>query len=190
MVSKNVLRQHLTQLSPQKLQTLEQCIKNLDKNQITGDFLECGNELDGSSLVLASLLSPSRHFCGYTTASDAGAPLGSEEKKLVHIFAMSGLRIDGRKISLQRGEPKAITTVQIGRPIALAHIVEHQPDSILTYLQALAPCVEPGGCIVVNHHGNFDVGQKTIDRFLENQSHFIRDANVRSSFLLQHILQQ
>lgn len=60
-----VLRLHLTYLSPRKLHALERCVEELNHRDVPGDFIECGVALGGSAIVLASHLTEERSFHGY-----------------------------------------------------------------------------------------------------------------------------
>lgn len=64
-VSRDVRRQGLTYLSPDKLLNLERCLATLRREKITGDCLEAGIALGGSAIVICSLMGPRRRWAGY-----------------------------------------------------------------------------------------------------------------------------
>lgn len=63
--AREVLRRHLTYLSPRKLRSLELCAEEVNQRDVDGDFIECGVALGGSAIVLASHLEYGRHLHGY-----------------------------------------------------------------------------------------------------------------------------
>jgi hypothetical protein len=173
--SKDVLRRHLTLLSPQNLQTLEQCIKSLDSYRVAGDFVQCGSEPGGVSVVLISMLSPARRFRGYTT--------------------MNGHPTDARTLDVEIGDQRiSFHTVDIqsdslsdgDRPVALAHINGSDSNATAFYLNALISRVPPGGFIVVNDHNTHDSSRAIIDHFLGRHPEFSLNSGIRSSFVLQN----
>src|SRR4051794_35182595 len=63
-VSRAVIDQRLTYLTPHKLLILERALGAIEKEQVRGDVLECGIALGGSTIVLSTLCSD-RRFHGY-----------------------------------------------------------------------------------------------------------------------------
>lgn len=64
-LAREVQRRHLTYLSSQKLRTLEACAREVNAENVPGDFIECGVALGGSAIVLCSHLEHGRRFHGY-----------------------------------------------------------------------------------------------------------------------------
>ena len=173
--SKDVLRRHLTPLSPQNLQTLEQCIKSLDSHHVAGDFVQCGSEPGGVSVVLISMLSPARRFRGYTTTN--GHP---------NATPALDLEIDDQRISFHTLDPRSDSLSDDDRPVALAHINGGDANATAFYLNALISRVPPGGFIVVNDHNTHDSSRAVIDRFLDCRPEFSLNSGIRSSFVLHN----
>lgn len=73
-IARGVLEQKLTYLSAQKLRNIEGCVRELERDGIPGDFVECGVALGGSAIVLASRLSRGRRFRGYDVFATIPAP--------------------------------------------------------------------------------------------------------------------
>ena len=172
--SKDVLRRHLTLLSPQNLQTLEQCIRTVDNQRIPGDFAQCGNDAGGVSAVLISMLSHTRCFRGYTTVngSQGGRPALGQDG-------------DSQRISFHLADPQAGSLRIDHRPIALAHINGDVPEATEFYLNALNPHLSPGGFIIVNDRNSHSSSKDIIDRYLSDIPWLSLDSSIRSSFVLQ-----
>ena len=172
--SKDVLRRHLTLLSPQNLQTLEQCIRTVDNQRIPGDFAQCGIDAGGVSAVLISMLSPPRCFRGYTTVNgshEAAPTLGPDD--------------DGRRISFHLADPRAGSLSIDHHAIALAHINGGDAEATVFYLNALSPHLSPGGFIIVNDRNSYDSSRDIVNRYLIDMPGFSLDCSIRSSFVLQ-----
>lgn len=172
--SKDVLRRRLTLLSPQNLQTLEQCIKSLDSYRVDGDFVQCGSEPGGVSVVMISMLSPARHFRGYTNTNGQPDPA-----------PMIDLKIDNQRISFHTVDMQMGSLPDSDRPVALVHINGGDPKETAFYLNALVSRVPPGGFIVVNDRHTHDSSRTIIDHFLGCRPEFSLNSSVRSSFVLQ-----
>lgn len=79
-VGRRVLKEKLTYLSPQKMRTLERCIRRVEQEKIPGDFVECGVALGGSAILLASHLSGGRRFHGYDVFGMIPPPSQGDER--------------------------------------------------------------------------------------------------------------
>lgn len=79
-VAREVLAQNLTYLSAQKLRNLEHCVRRVDRDQVPGDFIECGVALGGSAIVLASKISPGRQFSGYDVFATIPPPSARDDE--------------------------------------------------------------------------------------------------------------
>jgi hypothetical protein len=172
--SKDVLRRHLTLLSPQNLQTLEQCIRTVDSQHVAGDVVQCGIDAGGVSAVLISMLSPTRRFRGYTTVN------GNQEGR-----PTLGQDADSQRISFHLADPQEGSLRIDNRPIALAHINGGDPQATAFYLNALNSPLSPGGFIIVNDHNSHDSSRNIIDRYLDGRVGFSLDSSIRSSFVLR-----
>jgi len=63
--SRAVLADHLTYLSPEKLQRIEAALARIDRDRIAGDILEFGVALGGSGILLAGHARNGRNFHGF-----------------------------------------------------------------------------------------------------------------------------
>lgn len=63
-VAREIVKRHLTTLTPQKVLNLEQTMKTLDRDSVPGDVFECGLNQGGSAVLLALLAKPERRFLG------------------------------------------------------------------------------------------------------------------------------
>jgi O-methyltransferase len=63
--ARQVMREGLTYLTPQKLRVIERAVRRVRRKGVRGDFLECGVALGGSAILLSSLLGDQRRFHGY-----------------------------------------------------------------------------------------------------------------------------
>lgn len=64
-VSRQVKLNNLTYLSERKIYHLEQCIKQVERKNVQGCFIEAGIALGGSAIIMSTLMSKNRVFHGY-----------------------------------------------------------------------------------------------------------------------------
>lgn len=64
-ISEQVKLTHLTYLSYQKIINLEDCIRDISRNNVPGSLIEAGVALGGSAIIIASLKPQDREFHGY-----------------------------------------------------------------------------------------------------------------------------
>jgi len=181
--SRNVLRRHLTLLSPQNLHTIEQCVRNLDDNGVPGDLVQCGIDPGGVSAVLISMLSLARHFRGYTTISGS---LDQTVNGCGNAVPALGFEIDNQRISFHTADPQSGSLCRNERTVALTHINGGDPKATEFYLKALISLVPPGGFIVINDHNTHDSSRAIIEHFLGSRPEFTLDHSIRSSFVLKN----
>lgn len=77
--ARRVLDRNLTYLSPLKLSNLEHCVRQVDRDLVPGDFIECGVALGGSAIVLASKISAPRRFRGYDVFATIPPPSARDD---------------------------------------------------------------------------------------------------------------
>lgn len=73
----------LTYLSPAKLRSLEAALARVQRNNVTGDFLELGIALGGSAILIASQCPPGHAFHGYDVFEMIPPP-GEEDDERSH----------------------------------------------------------------------------------------------------------
>lgn len=84
--ARHVLDQNLTYLSPLKLNNLEHCVRQVDRDLVPGDFIECGVALGGSAIVLASKISAQRRFRGYDVFATIPPPSARDDGPAHHRY--------------------------------------------------------------------------------------------------------
>lgn len=185
--SREVLRQHLTPLTPQKLQIIEHHARLLEKRKIDGDFVECGVNLGGSAIVLSSLLSPSRRFRGYDVVAENPHTLSmaADDHVLNRTFATFGLEIDNRRIGFCYVAVENGLFLDPDRTIALAHVNCEWPSLGLLYLNAIAPQMAAGGFILVDERNDRGHCRDAIDHFLRDRPNFSLELDAKGSSIIQ-----
>ncbi|MDO9352899.1 MAG: TylF/MycF/NovP-related O-methyltransferase [Solirubrobacteraceae bacterium] len=196
-VSRQVRRERLTYLPPQKLRSLERLVAALERDGVDGSFIECGVALGGSAIVLAKL--GDRPFAGYDVfgmmpapgpddppsiharyaevTSGRAAGIGGDDyygyrDDLVHAveqaFASAGLCVDGTRIALHAGLFEH--TLRPERPVALAHIDCDRHDPVALCLERIWPVLSPGGVIVLDDYTGAGACGTATDTFLDTHS--------------------
>src|SRR5205085_4902995 len=90
--ARRVLAEHLTYLTPERLEELERCARDAP----AGDFLEAGVALGGSAVVLASLMGPERRFHGYDVFGQIPKPSEHDPREAHERYAaIEGHRPEG-----------------------------------------------------------------------------------------------
>src|SRR5687768_8672277 len=74
-----VLRERLTYLSPAKLMRLTRAVREIEQRRISGDVLEFGVALGGSSVLLARYATPTRQFHGFDVFAMIPPPTSAKD---------------------------------------------------------------------------------------------------------------
>lgn len=183
-LAREVLKVRITPLSPQNLQTIEQYVKLVDQRKIVGDFVECGMNLGGSAILLATLLSERRRFRGY----DIDLPderAADRQDEIATNFAKFGLLIDGQKIALHRTAIGHRLPLDANRLIALAHVNCEWPDTGRFYLSSVAPQMASGGFILIEERNDPAQCRSAANQFLDEHANFAFESSTRGSTVLQ-----
>jgi asparagine synthase (glutamine-hydrolysing) len=190
-LARDVLRLHITPLTPQKLQTIEQYAKIVDQRKIAGDFVECGLNLGGSAIVLASLLSRERRFRGYDMVDQSHSghdPAGHDpetgEDTVARNFAKLGIAVDGQRIALRAATLRGRLPLDPDRAIALAHINCDWPATGSFYLHAIAPRMPAGAFILLDERHDRAQCQNVADQFLSDRPDFSLESSARGSIVM------
>lgn len=80
--ARSVLRDRLTYLSPEKISRLTRALDDVVDRQVSGDILEFGVALGGSSVLLARRVSPERQFHGFDAFGLISPPISRRRRKV------------------------------------------------------------------------------------------------------------
>lgn len=162
-IAREIVKRHLTPLTPQKILNLEQTVKALDRDGIAGDVVECGLNQGGSAVLLALLSKPERRFVGLGAESDMDSVSAT--------FRAMGVEVDGRTVVLRVLMPKAPPDIEPKRSVALAHINCDWP-SARQCVEALAERLAPGGFLMLDDHNQPERCSEFVGHFLARHRGF------------------
>ena len=80
-ISRKVKQNNLTYLSYEKIVNLEECLVNLEKNSVSGIFIEAGLALGGSAIIIANLMPENSNFKGYDVFKMIPPPSEQDDDK-------------------------------------------------------------------------------------------------------------
>jgi hypothetical protein len=164
-LAREVSRQHLTTLTPQKLLNLEQTFRAVERQNVAGDIVECGIGLGGSAALLASLCATGRRFVGYDSFSER--PLAVVAATL----RMLGVDVDGDRVSLRHVRDDEGPSLEPERRIALLHVNCDWPMGARS-LEALGWRLSVGGAVVVDDRNEPSLCSAAVTKFLASESSF------------------
>jgi len=162
-IAREIVKRHLTTLTPQKILNLEQTMKALDRDGVSGDVVECGLNQGGSAVLLALLAKPERRFLGFGTESGMESVMAT--------FRAMGVDVDGRAVALRALAPKTPPDIEPKRTIALAHINCDWP-SARQCLEAMASRLGSGGFFVLDDHNQPERCAEIVGNFLAKRREF------------------
>ncbi len=201
-ISRRVRAERLTYLSPQRLRTLEDCARTVNRRGVAGDFVEAGIALGGSAIVLASHMGPGRRFHGYDVFGMIPPP-GDDDPPEAHerygvIASGSSGGIGGDRYYGYVDDLLEQVTANFARfdvpvdgnrvqlhvglfddtmhpqgPVALAHVDSDWYDPVRTCLERLAPNLAVGGRIVLDDYFDYGGCRRAVDEFLAERSDFV-----------------
>jgi asparagine synthase (glutamine-hydrolysing) len=195
-VARRVRRERSTYLSGAKLQSLEQALRTVVEQEIHGDFVECGVALGGSAIVLASHLDDGRSFHGFDLFATIPPPterdpaeaheryarisageaegLGNGDRYygymddlLAHVqasFTRHGVAPQAGRVELHQGLFE--DTLDLKRPVALAHIDSDWHDPVALCLERIHSHVSVGGMIVIDDYHDYGGCRTACHEFL------------------------
>jgi predicted O-methyltransferase YrrM len=164
-LAREVSKQHLTTLTPQKLLNLEQTFRTVDRQNVSGDVVECGVGLGGSAALLASLCGHSRRFVGYDSFREQ--PLD----RVATTLRMLGIDGDRDRVSLRHVRDDSSPSLESERHIALLHINCDWPLAARS-LDALGWRLSLGGMVVVDDRNEPSLCSAAVTKFLVRESGF------------------
>lgn len=202
----SVLEAKLTFLSPLKMQSLVDELKRIEELGIEGDIVEAGCALGGSSIVLSRVKASSRLFKVYDVF-DMIPPPSEEDPVDVHEryetikegkaqgfsgdeyygyrenlykvvqenFKRFQVNLEERNVTLIKGLLQE--TMEITRPVVLAHIDVDWYDPVMTCLERIVPHLAPGGVIIMDDYFHWGGCKKACDEFLVSHPDLEADAS-------------
>jgi O-methyltransferase len=164
-LAREVAKQHLTTLTPQKLLNLEQTYRMVERKSVAGDVVECGVGLGGSAVLLASLCVPGRRFIGYDSFHEQ--PL----EKVAATLRAFGVDVDGDRVALRHVSGEQSPALETERRIVLLHVNCDWPLGARC-LDALAWRLSPGGAAVVDDRNEPSLCSAAVSKFLARERDF------------------
>lgn len=161
-VAREIVKRHLTTLTPQKVLNLEQTMKTLDRDSVPGDVFECGLNQGGSAVLLALLAKPERRFLGL------GAESGMES--VLATFRAMGVDVDVRTVAL-RPLTKEAPDIEPKRSLALMHI-NCDWQCARRCLEAAVSHLGSGGSLLMDDHNQPERCAEIVSSFLAGHRGF------------------
>jgi O-methyltransferase len=194
-VARRALAERLTYLSVEKLRSLEECARAIDRELVPGDVIEAGIALGGSSIVLASTLAPERHFHGYDLFGQIPPPSERDDERSHERYAViasgasNGLGGDDyygylpdlyervvaafERFGLSVDQERIALhrglfedTLSPTGPVALAHIDSDWYDPVSLCLARLEPMLSPGAYVVLDDYLDYGGCAEATGEFL------------------------
>lgn len=187
---------NLSYLKQEKLAHLVNCCAYIDAKKISGDIIEAGCALGGSTICLASAKAPERALYVYDVFGMLPPPRWPQDGEDVHerysvIAAGKSLGINGDQYYgykkdlygtvLENLASFSITpashavhlikgllqeTMVVEAPVALAHVDVDWYDPVKTCLERIYPRLSPGGAIILDDYNAWSGCRKAVDEFI------------------------
>jgi O-methyltransferase len=182
------------------LLVLERLAREVNNQDVPGDFVECGVALGGSAIVLAESRGRSRVLQCYdvfgmippptaadppevhsryaTIASGRSRGIGDDEyygyRDDLHAFVTDVLAEFGHPVGPRTILHKGLfeDTLHPATPVALAHIDSDWHDAVATCLARISPLLSPGGYMVLDDYEDYGGCKKAVDEFLAEAPQF------------------
>jgi O-methyltransferase len=185
--------------STARMWSLIQAFEHVNKQEIAGDYVECGVWKGGNLILLAALqqqIGTNRTIYGFDTFSGMVEPgasdidyLGNRAKDLmlnshkldgnhnIHAFAS----IESVRINLDRTRSENIKLVQgdvaktladqgnLPEKISILRLDTDWYESTKIELEVLFPLLEPGGVLIIDDYGHFAGAQKAVDEYFHSE---------------------
>ncbi len=186
----------LTYLSEKKLHNLLQTCRELEKKNISGSFVEAGCALGGSTILIASVKSPSRPFFVYDVFGMIPPPTEEDdqdaydhyriiqqgrargigrnkyygyEENLLEVV-QSNLKkfgIDYEQSNIRFVKGLVQDTMRIDQPVAFAHIDVDWYEPVKTCLERIVPNLAVGGAIILDDYHYWSGCRKATDEYFK-----------------------
>lgn len=185
----------LTYCGRPKMENLARAAQQVIADKVQGDFLEAGVALGGSAIVLARVKEPTRRLDLYDVfemipppgdrdgedahrrykeiSSGASKGLGPDKyygytENLIDVVRQNLVRFGADptecRVSFRPGLFE--DTLQIRRPVALAHIDCDWYDSVKVCVDRILPNLSVGGVIAFDDYSSYSGCQKFVDQLL------------------------
>lgn len=186
-----------TMTSPERIYSLVQAVKYIEKHAIEGAIVECGVWKGGSMMAVAETLTRSgnlnRELYLYDTfegmseptahdktffGADAAEILESDtnkERNLVWAYSsletvqqgMASTRYPQNKIRYVKGKVEDTIPVTLPGKIALLRLDTDWYESTLHEMIHLFPLLEKGGVLLLDDYGHWEGARKAVDEYIE-----------------------
>jgi hypothetical protein len=190
---------HYSMTPTSRMWALIQSVEYVNKNEISGDFVECGVWKGGNLILLSATqeyLGTSREIYGFDTftgmveARDIDLDFRGESaiemmaitpkidgEHSIHAFAS----LDLVKNNLLKNNSKNVKLVQgdvaetllyvdnLPKKISILRLDTDWYESTKVELEVLYPLLEPGGVLIIDDYGHYDGARKAVDEYFQNE---------------------
>ena len=186
----------LTYLSVQKLVSITDTCRTIEKSQLSGLFLEVGCALGGSSILIASIKGDGRSLFVYdvfgmipppteedtqdvhdryrTIVEGKSKGIGGDkyygyEENLFEIVQsnLKSFSIDCHRQSVSLIKGLVQDTLNISQPVAFAHVDVDWYEPVMTCLERVFPNLVSGGSIILDDYHDWGGCRKATDEYLQ-----------------------
>lgn len=192
--AERVVSANLTYLNQPKIALLESCLREVQRNRVSGDFLEMGVALGGSGIIIASQMKRGRRFHGYDVfamippPSKSDPPTVHERYRTIAEGRSEGIGGDvyyGYVDNLydkvlgnfaRFGQPVDGDRVQLHQglfedtlhpsgPVALAHIDCDWYEPVKLCIERIWPSLSRGGMMIFDDYADYGGCTRAVDKF-------------------------
>jgi O-methyltransferase len=200
-VSRTVLREGLTYLSPSKLRRIEAALRSVD--DVPGDFAEFGVALGGSAILIANA-AEGRQFHGFDVFGLIPEPTsGKDDEKsrqryrrirsgksagidgqlyygyrkdlfseVKDSFSRHGFPVGENGVHLYKGLFEKTWPTASVDALALVHIDCDWYDPVVYCLEGVGPKLSPGGVIIIDDYHDYGGCRTAVEEFLTDNPLF------------------
>ncbi|MGE3876915.1 MAG: TylF/MycF/NovP-related O-methyltransferase [Parvibaculaceae bacterium] len=192
---KRIRSSKLTYLSDRKLASLANTCGAIEDANLPGMFIEAGCALGGSAILIATVKNSDRPFFiydvfgmippptqedtndvhdryrtiveGKSAGIDGDKYYGYQENLYEVVqgnLRRFGIEPEGRSVTLIKGLVQ--DTMQIGEPVAFAHVDVDWYEPVMTSLQRIFPRLVEGGSIILDDYHDWGGCRKATDEYL------------------------
>ncbi|MDB5029909.1 TylF/MycF/NovP-related O-methyltransferase [Mucilaginibacter sp.] len=184
-----------TMTTPERIASVCNAVNYLVKNNIKGDFVECGVWRGGSTMAAIDTLikagDKNREIYLYDTYEGMSAPTehdkiftGATANELMDKDAASAwcysaleevqknvgsLKYTSGKVHYIKGKVEDTIPQNIPQKIALLRLDTDWYESTAHELKYLYPLLVPGGVIIIDDYGHWEGARKAVDEYIEAQ---------------------
>ena len=182
-----------------RMWALIQSVEYVNKNKISGDFVECGVWKGGNLILLSATqeyLGISRVIYGFDTflgmvaaksidldfRGESAMEMMANTPKIngehsIHAFAS----LDLVKNNLSKNNSKNVKLIQgdvaetllnidnLPKKISILRLDTDWYESTKVELEVLYPLLEPGGILIIDDYGHYEGARKAVDEYFQNE---------------------